>query len=199
MLSPLTILRGLALLAFAAPMLIRRAAGHRRAGEASDGRVASRLPFVANVGALSLFGGFLIMWPGQTDGVIAVCLAATGAIVAAAGSAVMLWARANLGGAWSFVPAAAEQSGLVITGPYRSVRHPIYLGLSMVALGQALAFSSGPASVVVLVAVIPTFLWRARVEEDLLTAVFGDRYLRYRQRTSMIIPYVFSFRNAPRR
>jgi protein-S-isoprenylcysteine O-methyltransferase Ste14 len=189
--SPLTILRCLALLAFAAPMVIRRTADHRRAGEASNGRVASRLPFVANAGAFSLFGGLLIICSGQTDGMIALYLAATGAIVAAAGAAIMLWSRANLGDAWSFVPAAAEQSGLVITGPYRSVRHPIYLGLSMVALGQAVTFSSLPAFVVVLVAVIPTFLWRARVEEDLLTAVFGDRYLRYRKQTSMIIPYVF--------
>jgi protein-S-isoprenylcysteine O-methyltransferase Ste14 len=128
--------------------------------------------------------------------VIALLLAATGAIIALGGGGVILWSRANLGEAWSFIPSAAEQSGLVITGPYRLVRHPIYLGLSMVAVGQAIAFSSGPAFVVVLVAVIPSLLWRARVEEDLLTTVFGDRYLRYKTRTSMIIPYVF-YRRGP--
>jgi protein-S-isoprenylcysteine O-methyltransferase Ste14 len=61
----------------------------------------------------------------------------------------------------------------------------------MVAVGQAMAFSSGAAFLLVLVAVIPTLLWRARVEEDLLTTVFKDRYLHYMRRTRMMIPYVF--------
>jgi protein-S-isoprenylcysteine O-methyltransferase Ste14 len=192
MLSVLTILRCIALLAFAAPMLIRRTADHRTAGRVTGGRTASRLPFVANIGAWGLFAGLLIGRSGDTEGVIALLLAATGAVIALGGGGVILWSRANLGEAWSFIPTAAEQSGLVITGPYRLVRHPIYLGLAMVAVGQAIAFSSGSAFVVVLVAVIPSLLWRARVEEDLLTTVFGDRYLHYKTLTSMIIPsYVF--------
>jgi protein-S-isoprenylcysteine O-methyltransferase Ste14 len=192
MLSALTtILRCMALLAFAAPMVIRRTADHQTTRKASGGRIASRLPFVANVGAWSLFGVVLIVRSGKTDGVTALLLAAAGTVVAVGGSAVILSSRANLGEAWSFIPTAAEQSGLVITGPYRLVRHPIYLGMSMVAVGQAIAFSSGPAFLVVLVAVIPSLLWRARVEEDLLATVFGDRYLHYKRRTRMIIPYVF--------
>jgi protein-S-isoprenylcysteine O-methyltransferase Ste14 len=191
MLIALTILRGLALLAFAAPMLIRRAAEHRPARKPSGERIASRVPFVANVAAWSVFGVFLIVRSGKTESVTALLLAAAGTLVAFGGAAVILWSRANLGDAWSFIPSAAEQSGLVITGPYRRVRHPIYLGLSMVAVGQAMAFSSGAAFLLVLVAVIPTFLWRARVEEDLLTTVFKDRYLHYKRRTRMMIPYVF--------
>jgi protein-S-isoprenylcysteine O-methyltransferase Ste14 len=155
------------------------------------GRIASRLPFAANVGAWSLFAGLLIVRSGETETVIALLLAALGTVVAVGGAVVILWSRTNLGEAWSFIPTAAEQTRLVITGPYRLVRHPIYLGLSMVAVGQAIAFSSGPALFVVLVAVIPSLLWRARAEEDLLTAVFGERYLRYKRRTSIIIPYVF--------
>jgi protein-S-isoprenylcysteine O-methyltransferase Ste14 len=192
MLSVLTILRCIALLAFAAPMLIRRTTDHRTVGRVTGGRTASRLPFVANIAAWGLFAGLLIGRSGDTEGVIALLLAATGAVIALGGGGVILWSRANLGEAWSFIPTAAEQSGLVITGPYRLVRHPIYLGLAMVAVGQAIAFSSGSAFVVVLVAVIPSLLWRARVEEDLLTTVFGDRYLHYKTLTSMIIPsYVF--------
>lgn len=191
MMDALTILRCLALLAFAAPMLIRRTAHHRTADRVTGGRITSRVPFAANVGAWVLFGGLLIVGSGEAEGMIALILAATGTVVAIGGAVVMLWSRANLGEAWSFIPRAAEQSGLVISGPYRLVRHPIYLGLSTVAVGQAIAFSSGPALFVLLVAVIPSLLWRARAEEKLLTAVFGDRYLDYKTRTRMIIPYVF--------
>jgi protein-S-isoprenylcysteine O-methyltransferase Ste14 len=37
----------------------------------------------------------------------------------------------------------------------------------------------------------PTFAWRARAEENLLSRTFGDRYAAYRERTRMIIPYLF--------
>jgi protein-S-isoprenylcysteine O-methyltransferase Ste14 len=191
MLTALLILRGMALLAFAAPMLIRRTTDRRGASTASRRRTASRLPFVANVGAWSLHGGLLIVRSGDTDGMTALLLAALGTLVAAGGAAVLWWSRANLGDAWSFIPAAAEQSGLVTSGPYRLVRHPIYLGLSLIAVGQAMVFSSGAALLGVLVAVIPSLLWRARVEEQLLATVFGDRYLQYKMQTSTIIPYVF--------
>jgi protein-S-isoprenylcysteine O-methyltransferase Ste14 len=47
---------------------------------------------------------------------------------------------------------ADEAAGVVTTGPYRLVRHPIFLGFSMLALGQALAFASWPAVLVVFAA-----------------------------------------------
>ena len=86
------------------------------------------------------------------------------------------------------IPIADEATGLVTTGPYRLVRHPIYLGLSMLAMGEALAFASWPAFLVVLAGIVPTFVWRASAEEKLLTATFGERYARYRKQTKMIIP-----------
>jgi protein-S-isoprenylcysteine O-methyltransferase Ste14 len=97
--------------------------------------------------------------------------------------------RAALGPAWSFVPKADQGTELVTTGPYRLVRHPIYFGLF--ALGEALAFGSWPAVTIVLSGIAPTFAWRARAEEKLLSRTFGDRYAAYRQRTRMIIPYLF--------
>ena len=83
-----------------------------------------------------------------------------------------------------------QGTGLITTGPYRLVRHPIYLGLAIIALGQALAFASWPALTIVLSAIVPTFAWRARTEEKLLGRIFGERYAVYRQRTRMIIPYL---------
>ena len=112
----------------------------------------------------------------------------TGCLLALAGSTLVLRARMELGSAWSFVPIADEAMGLVTTGPYRFVRHPIYLGLSMLALDQALAFASWPAFFVLLAGIFPTFMWRAAAEEKLLTAVFGERYILYRGQTRMIIP-----------
>jgi protein-S-isoprenylcysteine O-methyltransferase Ste14 len=41
----------------------------------------------------------------------------------------------------------------------------------------------------VLCGIVPTFAWRARAEEKLLSRTFGERYALYRRRTQMIIPY----------
>jgi len=104
--------------------------------------------------------------------------------------ALVLRSRTELGAAWSLVPDANQGTGLVTTGPYRIVRHPIYLGLTLLAMGEALAFGSWPALMVVLFGIVPTFAWRARAEEKLLSRTFGQRFADYRRRTSMIIPHV---------
>jgi protein-S-isoprenylcysteine O-methyltransferase Ste14 len=60
----------------------------------------------------------------------------------------------------------------------------------VLATGQALAFGSWPAFVILLFGIVPTFAWRARAEEKLLSRAFGERYAVYQERTKMIIPYL---------
>jgi len=190
MFSAVVTIRCVALLNLAAPMLIRRSVLHPSGGNASREGFRIHLPFMVNIVACGVLLAMLIVDSGGTQGKRPLLLAVAGNVLAAGGSAIVLLSRAKLGSAWSFLPKAAQQSGLVMTGPYRLVRHPIYLGMSMTAAGQAIAFNSGLGFLVVVVGVIPSFLWRAREEEVLLATFFGDRYLHYRRRTSMIIPYV---------
>ena len=182
--SLVMVLRALSLLAFAAPMLLagRRHHAGRRNGE--------RAPVVANLTAFGLFFTSLFTFAGSGESPAALPLASAGCILAVAGAAVVLRSRAELGPAWSFLPRADEATGFVTTGPHRLVRHPIYLGLSMLAAGEALAFASWPAFLVLLAGIIPSLVWRAAAEERLLTATFGARYTRYRKQTWMIIPYL---------
>jgi protein-S-isoprenylcysteine O-methyltransferase Ste14 len=144
----------------------------------------------ANLSAFGLFFPSLLIFSGSSDASMALSLALSGCLLALAGAALVLRSRAELGSAWSFVPKANQDTGLVTTGPYRLVRHPIYLGLALLAMGAALAFASWPALMIVLFGNIPTFAWRARAEEKLLSRTFGERYAVYRQRTKMIIPYL---------
>ncbi len=180
------VLRATSLLAFAAPMVLV-VRGRGRAPGTGTGH-GDRVPVLANVTAFALFFSSLLAFPGNLGGYATLLLAMTGCLLALAGGALVLRARMELGPAWTFVPVADEARGLVTTGPYGLVRHPIYLGLSMLATGEALAFASWPAVVIVLAGIVPTFVWRASAEEKLLTAVFGERYVLYRTQTKMIIP-----------
>jgi protein-S-isoprenylcysteine O-methyltransferase Ste14 len=182
--------RAISLLAFAGPMLLgvgaRQGEPKRRTGH----RGRSRAPVVANFVAFGLFFPSLFALSHSANGFTALLLASFGLLLAFAGAALVLRSRAELGPAWSFVPNAGQETGLVTTGPYRHVRHPIYLGLSLLAMGEALAFGSLPAVAIVLCGIVPTFAWRARAEERLLSRTFREGYEVYRQQTKMIVPHV---------
>jgi protein-S-isoprenylcysteine O-methyltransferase Ste14 len=60
----------------------------------------------------------------------------------------------------------------------------------LLALGLALTFRSWPALLIVPCGILPTFAWRARAEEALLSRTFGERYALYQTQTKMIIPYL---------
>ncbi|HEX6807268.1 MAG TPA: isoprenylcysteine carboxylmethyltransferase family protein, partial [Gemmatimonadaceae bacterium] len=61
-----------------------------------------------------------------------------GAGLSAIGVAVAIWARLYIGRNWSPRPAMKEGHELVTSGPYAFVRHPIYSGIILAALGTAL-------------------------------------------------------------
>ena len=188
------ILRAASLLAFiAAPLLLRivEGTGRRKAGK--QRAHVQGLSVVANFAAMGLFFLGLILSPDASNRT-ALALAISGFLLASAGAALIAWSRLHLGAAWSLAPAADEVIGLITSGPYRIVRHPIYLGFLMLAAGQAMAFSSWRAFLILLVAVAPTFVWRARAEEKVLNRVLGESFAAYRKVTPIIIPLSRCFR-----
>ena len=176
------LLRAISLLALASPMFIgkRRPAPEDRL--MPDKTVRARLAVFANFGACGLFFPALFVFADSTRAPWALALGVLGCAIAVTGSVIVWRSRLALGAAWSLLPKAGEQTGVVTSGPYRLVRHPIYLGLSVVAVGQAVAFSSGPALLLVWACVIPSFVWRAREEERLLIRIFGEVYVSYRKK-----------------
>ena len=156
----------------------------------TDVDTRARAPFIANVASFVLYVCSLVIFRGGSQSSSALALVLSGCIVALAGGALVLWSRTELGSAWSFLPKADVDTGLVTSGPYRCVRHPIYLGLTLLAIGNALAFGSWPGLLMVACAIVPTFVWRARAEERQLSRTFGERFAVYRQQTRMIIPYL---------
>lgn len=184
------LLRVAALLAFAGPALLVIGKSRGEVAPSTARNRGRRAPVVANIAAFGLFFALLPFASGSSQGPMARPLALSGCVLALAGAALVLRSRVELGDAWSFVPRAGQETGLITIGPYGLVRHPIYLGLSLLAGGDALAFGNLPAAMVVLAAIVPTLAWRARAEEILLGRVFGERYDHYRKQTRMIIPYL---------
>lgn len=183
------ILRVISALAFAGPGLIG-VGGLRRERRTSARESGPRAPVAANIAAFVLFFVVLFVFSGSSGTSVALPLALSGCLLAIVGAALVVRSRADLGSAWSFVPKADQTTGLVTTGPYQFVRHPIYAGLILLTLGQALAFSNWVAGSIALLGIVPTFAWRARAEERVLSHTFGEAYPIYQRKTKMIIPYL---------
>ncbi len=113
--------------------------------------------------------------------------AATGALVAFAGLALVIWTLLS----WRelFVGHAVLGGQQLVTGgAYGLVRHPVYLGALLIWSGLSLCFLSAPAAVITAIYVTPAYLLYIRSEEKMMLQSFGDRYRRYRQKIPMLMP-----------
>lgn len=137
-------------------------------------------------------GGFTMMVSGVvalivTKTIVSQFLPAVVAQVAA--FVLMLWARRTLGRRSFHVNAGPTEGGLVTTGPYRFVRHPIYTAVCLFVWAAVLGSPSIQTFVFATLATIGAVI-RVSAEEHFL----GQRYPEYRhysRTTKRMVPFVF--------
>jgi len=83
----------------------------------------------------------------------------------------------------------AEARRLVTSGPYRFVRHPLYLAEELAIIGISMQFFS-LSTAFVLVVQIAFQLRRMYNEEAVLAATFPE-YAAYQARTARLIPGIY--------
>lgn len=76
---------------------------------------------------------------------------------------------------------------LIRTGPYRTIRHPIYTGILLALLGTAISFGEIRALLGVAIA-WASFYIKARREELFLSQEFGPSFAEHQQSTGMFLP-----------
>ena len=112
----------------------------------------------------------------------------TGVAITALGIAFAFWARFHLGSNWSGVVTLKENHELIRTGPYRTVRHPIYSGILLGIAGTAVAIGE-VRGLIALAIIWLSFYIKARREESLLSHEFGPRFAEHQQHTGMFFPH----------
>jgi protein-S-isoprenylcysteine O-methyltransferase Ste14 len=137
-------------------------------------------------------GGFLMMVSGiialiVTKTIVSTFLPAIVAQVAA--FALMLWARHTFGRRSFHLGADPTDGGLVSTGPFRFVRHPIYTAVCIFVWAALLG---SPSIQTLLFAALVTIgaVMRVFCEEYLLSQQYPE-YKSYSRKTKRMIPFVF--------
>ena len=104
-----------------------------------------------------------------------------GAVLIAAGAAVLLdaFARFALQGLGTPSPTTPTEQ-LVVTGPNRYVRNPMYLAVTALILGQWLLLGRPVLLAWAFVFLATTFAFVRGYEEPTLLAEYGEEYERYR-------------------
>jgi protein-S-isoprenylcysteine O-methyltransferase Ste14 len=82
---------------------------------------------------------------------------------------------------------------MVVNGPYKLVRHPMYTAALSIALGLA-CLTQSLASFLVFCIYLVLMLWLIPLEEDGLRRVYGERYVAYQRETGKLLPSVFRSR-----
>jgi protein-S-isoprenylcysteine O-methyltransferase Ste14 len=106
------------------------------------------------------------------------------------GVSIRRWAKKTLGRYFSASLRTLDRHELVKHGIYRHVRHPAYTGSFLFCFGTPLLFSSWSGFLIMLL-LIPCFLYRIKIEENMLIERFGSAYLEYMKHTKKLIPYVY--------
>jgi protein-S-isoprenylcysteine O-methyltransferase Ste14 len=104
------------------------------------------------------------------------------------GLALAIWARVYLGRNWGMPMSQKADPELVTTGPYHSIRHPIYSGIILAMIGTAIAVSLYWLAAVIFLGAY--FLYSAIVEERSMARLFPDSYPEYKRSTKMLIPFI---------
>ena len=82
-----------------------------------------------------------------------------------------------------------KDTGMVITGLYHTIRHPVSLGNILFCVGCPLFLASGPSWIPALVGVLGVML-RISIEESFMQQHIKD-YAAYKERTWALIPFLY--------
>ena len=120
--------------------------------------------------SLGFVFGALVLWLAQptTRSLL------LGGVLAALGEGLRVWAAGHLN----------KSREVTMSGPYRWLAHPLYVGSSIMGAGLAIASANVVAAVLVTIYLGAAVTAAVRSEEAFLRRAFGERYEIYRAASS---------------
>lgn len=112
-----------------------------------------------------------------------------GILVGVGGGALAVWCILTFALVGKGTPAPFDPPRrLVVAGPYRYVRNPMYIGAGLAVSGAAIFYRSLPLLGYVGLFLVATQAFVVFYEEPTLTRMFGEEYRAYRTRVRRWLP-----------
>jgi protein-S-isoprenylcysteine O-methyltransferase Ste14 len=122
---------------------------------------------------------------------IVMLLEVAGLVMYLMGYLLMAWALITLGRSYQLGGSTPRsEDKIVMAGPYRLIRHPMYTAALSISLGLACLIQSGAFLCVFFIYLVLIFLL-IPMEEDGLRKAYGEQYVAYRQKARKLIPFVY--------
>jgi protein-S-isoprenylcysteine O-methyltransferase Ste14 len=102
---------------------------------------------------------------------------------------VQIWAYKTLGESYSQEIVMFKNHQLITKGPFKYIRHPQYLSQILMDIGGGLALLSYIA-LPLAVFEIPFVMMRAFIEERMLERNFKEAFIRYKNKSGFMIPFI---------
>ena len=77
---------------------------------------------------------------------------------------------------------------VTMAGPYKLLRHPLYLGNFLEGLGLTLFVNVWQLSLLYIPLFFLVYYKKMKLEEQFLISTFGDSYINYKQKTPLFLP-----------
>jgi len=125
------------------------------------------------------------------DGLITKLLEAVGLIIYITGNIfiyvtrIVLWNNFRLGAV-----APKSNDKLVLKGPFRLIRHPMYFAVIIMAIGLSLLLHSW-LFIIFFIILLYTIIKIIPVEENQLINAYGDDYINYKKNVRKLFPYIY--------
>lgn len=111
------------------------------------------------------------------------------------GNLLFIWSHRALGRNWTPFLEIRKEHTLVTNGPYRFVRHPMYVAISLIGIGVSLLSANWVVALSYMLPMTNMYLFRISDEEKMMTEQFGDEYRKYMQNTGRLIPKLRTLRS----
>ncbi len=113
---------------------------------------------------------------------------AAGIVAYALGLALVVFSQQWMGRSWRVGVDESERTDLVLGGPFKFVRNPIFTGLLVMSVGFTLLVPSVVSLVSTGIMLISLELQTRLVEEPYLTRVHGESYRGWARRVGRFVP-----------
>ena len=114
-----------------------------------------------------------------------------GGVCALIGIAYFYWTHSILGKNWSLMLELKKDHELIMSGPYKYVRHPMYASVYIIHVGFLILTANWLVGVLLLAPFVLFCIVRIRSEEQMMLEKFGKRYQDYMKKSGSLFPKLF--------